>query len=164
VILYRRVEGSAQTSVPACGTVPQNLADYVREFTVSDPHRHLAGKAATGTIREGSGRFYCAEIPLDILRILAARCPLLGRLNLHFQRQRFLLSSSKDFAEALSPIRHTFATLCIRQPHWDGMPASVIFEIRFKVNSCVHSHSKPRFPESLVLRSALHASSDHLFC
>ncbi|KAJ7892146.1 hypothetical protein B0H14DRAFT_2560514 [Mycena olivaceomarginata] len=118
-------KGSAQTSVPACGTVPQNLADYVREFTVSDPHRHLAGKAATGTIREGSGHFYCAEIPLDILRILAARCPLLGRLNLHFQRQRFLLPSSKDFAEALSPIRHTFATLCIRQPHWDGMPASV---------------------------------------
>ncbi|KAJ7208537.1 hypothetical protein GGX14DRAFT_453870 [Mycena pura] len=72
---------------------------------------------------EGDGRFYYAEIPLDLLHILAASCPLLGRLDLHFQRQRFLLPSPEDFAEALSPIRHTLGTLCIEQPHWDGMPA-----------------------------------------
>ncbi|KAJ7833524.1 hypothetical protein B0H14DRAFT_2591429 [Mycena olivaceomarginata] len=61
---------------------------------------------------EGDRRFYYAEIPLDVLRILAASCPLLGRLDLHFQRQRFLLPSPEDFAEALSPIRHTLATFC----------------------------------------------------
>ncbi|KAJ7250943.1 hypothetical protein C8J57DRAFT_1238811 [Mycena rebaudengoi] len=72
---------------------------------------------------EGNGRFYYAEIPLDVLRILAASCPLLGRLDLHFQRQRFLLPSPADFAAVLSPIRRTLATLCIEQPHWDGMPA-----------------------------------------
>ncbi|KAJ6624782.1 hypothetical protein B0H10DRAFT_2006080 [Mycena sp. CBHHK59/15] len=44
------------------------------------------------------------------------------RLDLHFQRERFLLPAPEDFADALSPIRNTLATLCIEQPHWQGMP------------------------------------------
>ncbi|KAJ6607447.1 hypothetical protein B0H10DRAFT_2227856 [Mycena sp. CBHHK59/15] len=48
---------------------------------------------------------------------------ILARLDLHFQRERFLLPAPEDFADALSPIRHTFSTLCIEQPHWNGLPA-----------------------------------------
>ncbi|KAJ7921001.1 hypothetical protein B0H13DRAFT_2318906 [Mycena leptocephala] len=69
------------------------------------------------------GRFYYVEIPLDVLRILAAACPLLERLDLHLQRVRFLLPAAEAFADALSPIRNTLATLCIEQPHWEGMSA-----------------------------------------
>ncbi|KAJ6603767.1 hypothetical protein B0H10DRAFT_2229726 [Mycena sp. CBHHK59/15] len=72
---------------------------------------------------EGYGPFYYFDFPLDVLHTLAAACPQLARLDLHFQRERFLLPAPEDFADALSPIRHTLSTLCIEQPHWNGLPA-----------------------------------------
>ncbi|KAJ6625207.1 hypothetical protein B0H10DRAFT_2004096 [Mycena sp. CBHHK59/15] len=67
-------------------------------------------------------RFYYVDIPLNLVRTIVAACPLLERLDLHFQRERFLLPPSEEFADALSPVRSTLETLCIEQPDWGAMP------------------------------------------
>jgi hypothetical protein len=75
------------------------------------------------TRRSTFSRLPYRDIPLDLVRLLVAACPRLERLDIHLQRDRFVLPSPEAFAHALLPVSRTLTTLCIEQPDWEGIPA-----------------------------------------